>query len=374
MPHELIRRIRFEDGRRIICISDIHGHLNHLDLLLKKISFCPDDFLIIIGDAIEDGYASLGSLRRVMALEKAGNALMLSGNWDHFMHRLMITDNRWHQDTLLNIALTRSQYLGSSLLLDMCRELGIPLSSETDMPTLMPVIRANFAEEIAFMGNLPIMLDAGDFICVHGGVHTLDEDELAKHDPHSYLKNDAFVEQGYSFDRWLITGHWPVANYDKTIASYEPHIYPAQRIAAIDGGCGKQEAAQLNAIIMHAGRPGEFEWDFVDDFPRVVALDRQLPSENPIHTNWKTRFIDVISKSDEFAVVHHHATGRQLEVPLRRLWIQEGTEVLGDYTDYELPVEPGDTLSVLFETSKGLCCKKGSVSGWYRGRYTSTEE
>ncbi len=374
MPHELIKHIRFDEGRRIICISDIHGHLKYLNQLLKKINFCSDDFLIIIGDAIEDGYDSLGSLRRVMELEKAGNALMLCGNWDHFMYRLLTSDDPQFQEMLLNIALTRSKYLGSSTLLDMCRELGIPLSFETDMPAIMPLIRARFAEEIAFMGNLPIMLDAGDFVCVHGGVHTFDEAELAKYDPHSFLKNDAFVEQGHCLDRWLITGHWPVANYDKSIASYEPHIYPAQRIAAIDGGCGKQEAAQLNALIMHAGRPGEFEFDYVDDFPRVVALDRQLPSEDPIHSNWKTRFIDVISKSDEFAVVHHRSTGRQLEVPLRRLWVQDGTEVLGDYTDYELPVEPGDILSVLFETSKGLCCKKGSVSGWYRGRYELAEE
>lgn len=374
MPHELIRRIRFEEGRRIICISDIHGHLTHFDRLLKKINFCPDDFLIIIGDAVEDGYASLGSLRRIMELEKAGNTLMLSGNWDHFMHRMLISNEPWYQATLLDLALKRSKYLGSSMLLDMCKELDIPLSAKTDLPSLMPTIREHFAGEIAFMGNLPIILDAGEFICVHGGIHTLDEAELAKCDPYYLMKNDAFVEQGYSFDRWLITGHWPVSNYDKHIANYGPHIYPNQRIAAIDGGCGKQEAAQLNALIMYAGRPGEFEYDFIDDFPRVTACDRQQPSENPIHTNWSTRFIDVISKSDEFAVVHHHATGRQLEVPLRRLWLQDGTEMLGDYTDYELPVEPGDVLSVLFETSKGLCCKKGSVSGWYRGKYEKTEE
>lgn len=373
MPRDLIRHIRFAEGRRIICISDIHGHLTHLDRLLEKICFCSDDFLIIIGDAIEDGYASLGSLRRVMELEKAGNALMLSGNWDYFMHMLMLSDDANDQQTLLTIALTRSQYLGSSLLLDMCRELDIPLTRESDMQKLMPVIRDRFSEELSFMGNMPIILDAGDFVCVHGGIHTMDEAELAKCEPHTFLKNDAFAEQGLNFDRWLITGHWPVANYDNSIACYAPHIYPDRRIVAIDGGCGKQEAAQLNALIMQAGKPGEFDFAFFDDFPRVTALDNQTASNDPIHTNWNTRFIDVISKSDEFAKIRHHATGKLLEVPLRRLWMQNGTEVLGDYTDYELPVEPGDVLSVLFETSKGLCCKKGSVSGWYRGRYAKIE-
>jgi len=374
MPHDLIRHIRFAEGQRVICISDIHGHLSHFNRLLEKINFSSDDFLIVIGDAIEDGSASLGSLRRVMELEKHGNAIMLCGNWEYFIHLYFISDNPDEQSILLKSSLARKDYCGSSLLSDMCEELGIKLSLKSDMREIMPVIRARFADEIAFMGNLPYILDAGDFVCVHGGVPTLDKEELVKLDPYSFLKNDSFAEQGFTFDRWLITGHWPVANYDSDIARFSPHIYPESHIVAIDGGCGKQEAAQLNALIMHIGNTSEFLCDFVDDFPKAIALDSQTASKNPIHTNWNTRFIDVLSKGEEFATVYHHATGRQLEVPLKRLWIQNGKEVLGDCTDYELPVEPGDVLSVLFETSKGLCCKKGDISGWYRGRYTRIEE
>ena len=373
MPHDLMRHIRFAEGQRIICVSDIHGHLSHFDRLLEKINFGGSDFLIVIGDAIEDGSASLGSLRRVMELEKSGHAMMLTGNWEYFIHLYFISDNPDEQAILLKSSLARRDYSGSSLLSDMCDEAGIKLTPESDMREIMPVIRSRFAEEISYMGNLPYILDAGDFVCVHGGVPTLNEAELAKLDPYTFLKNDSFAEQGHKFGRWLITGHWPVANYDSDIARFSPPIYQENRIAAIDGGCGKQEAAQLNALIMHAGTPGKFEYDFVDDFPRVIALDSQTPSKNPIHTNWNTRFIDVISKGAEFATVYHHATGRHLEVPVKRLWVQNGKEVLGDFTDYELPVESGDILSVLFETSKGLCCKKGDISGWYRGRYIKTE-
>lgn len=369
MPHELIKHIRFAEGRRIICISDFHGHLALFNRLLKKINFCADDFLIIIGDAIEDGEASLASLRRAMELDSQDNAMMLSGNWEYFLHYLITSDDPEARKRLMDVTMGRVSYTVSSLLYDMCREAGIELTPDSDLALILPEIRARFAEEIAFMGSLPCLLDAGDFACVHGGVPTLDKAGLAKCDPRSFLKNDAFVEQGLSFDRWLITGHWPVANYDNEIACYAPHFYPDRHIVAIDGGCGKQEAAQLNALIMRAGHPGKFEYDYVDDFPQVVALDSQLPSENPMHTNWNTRFIDVISKTGEFALVYHHASGKQLEVPLQRLWVQNGAEVLGDFTDYALPVEPGDTLSVLFKTSKGLCCKKDSISGWYYGKY-----
>lgn len=374
MPHELIRRIRFKEGTRIICTSDIHAHLGHFDTLLKKVGFGTDDFLIIIGDSIEDGEDSLGSLRRVMELEQAGNALMLAGNWEYFMHLLFLSDDPADQSMLLNGTLSRKAYCGSSLLFDMCAEAGIQLTAASDMQKLIPVIRSRFSAEIDFIGNLPYILDAGDFVCVHGGVPTLDEAELSALDPYSFLKNDAFAQRGYTFDRWLITGHWPVANYDDSIACFSPHIFPESRIVAIDGGCGKQAAAQLNALIMHAGEPGEFKYEYADEFPRIMALEHQSASADPIHTVWNTRFIDVLSRSDEYARVYHHATGRLLEVPLQRIWVQEGKEVLGDYTDYRLPVESGDVLKVLFKTSKGICCKKGDISGWYYGRYETAED
>ena len=36
-------------------------------------------------------------------------------------------------------------------------------------------------------------------------------------------------------------------------------------------------------------------------------------------------------------------------------------------TDYALPVSPGDVLSVVTETSRGLYAKHKGVSGWYFG-------
>lgn len=369
MSHEIIKRLQIVNGRRVICISDVHGHLKYLDELLKKVHFSADDILIIIGDVIESGEASLKALQRVMELEKAGNCNMLAGNWDYYMHIWLMSDDPIENNSLLRRSIELRDYYSSSTFSDMCAEMGIELTLESDMRVILPMVRERFADEIAFMGDLPIMLDCGEFVCVHGGVASLDEAEILKNDPYDMLKNDAFAEQGHRFGRWMITGHWPVANYDREIARFSPHIFPESKIAAIDGGCGKQEAAQLNALIMYAGKPGEFSWEYVDDFPRVIALEAQEASENPLHTVWGTRFIDVIEKSGGWAKIYHHATGRVLEVPEQRLWMQNGKEVLGDYTDYALPVEAGDELSVIFKTDRGICCKKDGVSGWYYGKY-----
>lgn len=373
MSRTRLAELRLAPGRRVICISDVHGHRSHLDRLLEKLRFTADDFLIVIGDAVECGPEPLGALRRIMALEKAGCARMLAGNWEYQRHELFMSDDPEISAMLLNASIAGRDDDGGSLLTDMCAEIGISLCGDSDMRTILPRIREAFSEELEYMGSLPVILDAGDFVCVHGGLNTLNRAELLSDpDEYGFLKNDAFAQQGHAFERWIITGHWPVANYDREVARYSPHVFPKQRIVAIDGGCGKQLAAQLNALIMYAGRPGEFEWDFADDFPRARALDAQRASQGSIHTVWDTRFIDVLEKGAEFAKVRHHASGRILEVPIKRLWLQQGVEVLGDFTDYMLPVEPGDVLSILFETSRGLYCKKADVIGWYAGSYETT--
>ena len=59
---------RFEPGRRIVAISDIHGNLSFLKGLLKKIGFSRADILVLVGDMIEKGRQSLDTLHFIMDL------------------------------------------------------------------------------------------------------------------------------------------------------------------------------------------------------------------------------------------------------------------------------------------------------------------
>ena len=70
----------------------------------------------------------------------------------------------------------------------------------------------------------------------------------------------------------------------------------------------------------------------------------------------------------------HLESGRELYIltsSLRRtgerLWCE-------DSTDYRLPVEPGDRLSLVARTSRGCLMKKNGVTGWYFGRLADTIE
>lgn len=372
MPHPRLIKTTFASGRRIIIISDIHAHLAHLNALLEKTNFCADDQLILLGDIIESGPRSLDTLRRAMELADAGNAIALAGNWDYSIHAGIASDDPEMHEMLRRRTLGQKREYGSSLVCDMCDGLGIDFHVESPMQPILERLRAAYPAELKFLADMPLILDAGDFVCVHGGITGLDDESIYSPDDYSFLKNDAFAKRGHAFPRWVIAGHWPVSNYDAGIPVYSPHIFPESRIVAIDGGCGKQAAEQLNALILRAGAPGEFSWDFVDDFPRARALEPQESSSASIHTSWESRYIDILEPMGDITRVRHHASGRVLEVPSERLFVSAssgGATVLGDYTDYMLPVSPGDELSILIETSRGLYCKKGATGGWYAGKY-----
>ena len=51
-------------------------------------------------------------------------------------------------------------------------------------------------------------------------------------------------------------------------------------------------------------------------------------------------------------------------------YLFEEKEITGcnDCTDYILPLKPGDRISIVERTSRGVLAKHNGVSGWYFGR------
>lgn len=362
-----IIHMKLGSGRRIIAVSDIHGHADVFDALMKKIRFSEDDLLVIIGDMIECGPDSLGALRRAMELVRRGSAIALCGNWEHFFYEWFMDDGA--NEALKARCLQLMAEDGSCLVSQMCRELGVDFGEHTVMAEIMPRIRREFSGELEFMANLPVILDTGDYFFVHGGVPALDEEALRGMDQYGMLKNDCFADSGVCFDRWVIVGHWPVSLYDADMPNSAPHINGEKRIVSIDGGMGKHRSGQLNALMLRAGKPGEFSWEHADFLPRVRALDMQMGSENPLHIRWYDRQVEVLSEKGDICRVRHLATGREMDVPSGMIWSMNGEKCATNATDYRLPIRPGDMISVIIETSMGIYGKRDSVTGWYVGRY-----
>ena len=55
---------------------------------------------------------------------------------------------------------------------------------------------------------------------------------------------------------------------------------------------------------------------------------------------------------------------------LRRNLLREedGFWLINDCTDYRMALSPGDEISVMRETARGVQCKFHGISGWYDGK------
>lgn len=78
--------------------------------------------------------------------------------------------------------------------------------------------------------------------------------------------------------------------------------------------------------------------------------------------------MEVLEPGEEFSRCLHKKTGREVLVLTEYLYELEDGWHCENSTDYRLPVERGDVLSVVRRTSRGALCKKAGVTGWYLGK------
>ena len=181
-------------------------------------------------------------------------------------------------------------------------------------------------------------------------------------------KFDAFAEKTpYVFDKYVITGHWPVVLYGYNIPQMNPIVNRDKKIISIDGGCGVKKDGQLNLLIIPDINCSVNEITHIcyDEIPTVCALERQSPNTESIYISWINKEISILKKGKEFSLVKHIRSGRKIYIPNSH--IRNETESF-DYTDYLLPVNKGDKLSIISKNSKGCIAKKDGVVGWYCGK------
>ena len=384
-PAAVIRPV-IEPGRRVIAVSDIHGNLPFLKGLLERVALTPDDVLILVGDLLEKGRDSLATLRCVMELQEKYTVYPLCGNCDYIDH--MFLEGGDPGDDAFYIRMTARPgdrpgcanvdemlwpillvyWRERSVILQMAMEAGIPFPSGIqELPALRSALLDHFPKETAFLMNLPHILEAGNFIFVHGGVPQ--EDALEELDAYSCMKNDNFLGQGLSFRKWVVVGHWPVTLYDPSIQRAAPIIDRERHIVSIDGGCVLKLDGQLNALIIPDINGDEMDFTAYDGLETVTALDAQEESPDPVNIRWSDSVVEVLTEDGDCVRVRHPSSGRELWLPRDFIarW-RDGRTHTEDATDYRLPVEPGDTLHLVRETGWGRLVKKDSVTGWYFGR------
>ena len=351
-------------GRRVIAISDIHGNLPFLKGVLAKAGFSPDDVLVLVGDLFEKGQESLGVLRYILELMESHTVYPLSGNCD-YIDRVFLEGRPGIDEELWPVF---RFWEGRSLILQLGAELGIHPPSADDLPALRSAILAHFPRETAFIMGLPQILEAGNFLFVHGGVPR--EGRLEELEAYSCMKNDDFMGQGHSFEKWVVVGHWPVTLYNPHVPTASPLIDRERHIVSIDGGCVLKVDGQLNALIIPDIRGDDMTHVAFDGLPVVVAEEDQAPSADPINIRWSDSAVEVLREEGDCCWCRHVSSGRELWILKEYIYPRRNDGLIHceDTTDYLLPVAAGERLALVRKSSRGYLVKKHGATGWYLGR------
>ncbi|NBI66376.1 serine/threonine protein phosphatase [Pseudoflavonifractor sp. 60] len=365
MDKAIVTRPVFPPDRRIIVVSDIHGNLPFFQALMKKIALTPQDIFIPLGDFLEKGRESLALLRRLMELSRTHTLFPICGNCDALVLRFFESDELDRRFF--------TSYLPQhpeSTLRQMAREGGF--EQWDDLPKLRQDLRRTFPEEWTWLKGLPTVIETDRLVFVHGGVPSLEH--MEELDRWGCMKNDDFLGQGHSFDKWVIVGHWPVTLYDPCIPSAAPIFTRDRKIISIDGGCVLKADGQLNALILPSADSEDFSWTAWDGLPRARALDPQQASAGSINIRWGRASLELLEQGEELSLCRHLETGRELYI--LNDYLCQGPRGLEceDSTDYRLEVSPGELLTVVKETKAGFLCKKEGITGWYYGRLSAIME
>lgn len=348
----VVKRISIEKNKRIIAISDIHGNLSLFKRLLKKIGYTKDDILILVGDLIEKGDMSLKTLRYIMELSKTKEVYVVSGNCDTLWEDIK---SKVDDENLLRYMIFRK----NSILNEMCNELSIEVNERSNIKFIKEQIRQNFSHELNWLEQLPHIIETEKFIFVHAGITS---DNLEEQNVSEVIKNDAFMERGLAFLKYVIVGHWPTANYGREKGCCNPIIDKEQKIISIDGGNMIKSEGQLNALIIKDDE--NITFDSIDDFLTDEIIEYQPSNSNTIQISWMDNAVQVLKEEKEFSLCRHISSNHELWIKNDKIFKTKDGVCCYDCTDYFLSVKKGDIVSIIERSSSQTIVKKDGIIGW----------
>ncbi len=366
-----IQKVDVDRDTRIIAVSDVHGTVDYLQGVLKKVDYTPRDILVIVGDLIEKGPESLKTVRFVQKLmEESQQVYLTQGNVDYdrvgqFWEEGQLAD--YDFDGMLHWS---ERVWDGSFFQDMLEEMGVRIDevNAQNIGTYKRLMKERYAKELALFEDLPTILEIGDYIFVHAGVPTDDLEKLKEEDLFSYLKRDAFLKEDVKFKKNVVVGHWPVCLYRDDVDSMNPIFDYEKHIVAIDGGCALKNGAQLNALVLTNAWMDLKEAECVayDDLPIIIANRAQEGKERTITIRFFDSKVELLEKWSDVAKVRHVSEGKEFVVPQSYLYSSNnGLYNCSDFSDAWLQVAECDELKIVQETSEGYIVKKDGIIGWY---------
>ena len=177
---------------RLYAVGDIHGCLTHLTRLVEKVPFDPEDTIVFIGDYIDRGEDSKGTVEFLLHFrEEYPGSIFLRGNHEDMFEDYLFQQNRYQREVyLMNGGSETLQAYG----LDPWR----PIRPQ-DFPS----------DHLEFMRNTEFMYQQDGFLFVHAGLRSdlplEDQDRMAL----LWVRQE-FFEREHPFGVTVVFGHTPL--------------------------------------------------------------------------------------------------------------------------------------------------------------------
>lgn len=356
------RFISLSSYRRVIVISDIHGDPEGYRLVKEACGFSHEDALIIVGDLLEKGADSLTLVRDVMRDVQKGNVFVTAGNNDRIF---TMWQNRVFKEEEILLYLT-SLDMKNSILANMAEENGFVPDMLEKLEQLHVLAQEKYAEEAAFLRDLPVILESEDYIFVHAGIHP---GSLHEQDEWECLTMPEFALQPGTFDKPVIAGHWPSANYSGNRIVNRVFYEPSHPSFSIDGANSMKTWGQISYLILY---PGTQSWEsgYCDALPLIQVQEDQDETREPVSLLFPHTRITVIHEQDGVCTCRLEENGHLITVKKERMYRYKEQMYCYDYTDYHLPLQKGDIVSYIEPYDDEILIKKDGIIGLYKGSYT----
>lgn len=195
---------------RLIAIGDIHGEINKLNSLIKKLNLKSDDTIVFLGDYIDRGKYSKQVVDRLIDLSKFCHCEFLMGNHEYYM--LKTIKGLWDKEYY---------YIDGG---------EATINSYGSFENILKLHKD-------FYNNLKYYYLTEDFLFVHAGIRpdkTLEEQE----DIDMLVIRNNFIDHKHKIKQKVIYGHTP----------FETPYTENDKIG-INTGCGVYPNAPLTAYI-----------------------------------------------------------------------------------------------------------------------------
>lgn len=344
--------VNFEEGKRIIVVSDIHGDLTTFKKLLNKCEYNEkEDYLIILGDFLEKGTEILDTLHYVMELSKNERVYVLKGNCDRSIEYCSNDDG-------LHEGLSYIKRMKNTIFVEKARELEMNIVTEEDLKEVVD----SLVEERDFIDNLPLVLVSDRMVFVHAGIKTLDEET----DKKFLLGTKMFGNDSHDLSQYVIVGHFPVSNYCNKIFRLTPNFNMDKKIISIDGGNNMKTFGQLNALIIENLASGlTFTYRYATHFPQKLIKKTQVGNEEDAKIiAWPNYDVKMLSENEEESLVLNKNSD-YLKVKTAFLkHLGDKWSVTDDYTNYIHEIKKPVLADIIYEDETSYLANVDGVIGW----------